>query len=1766
MTARTLTVLAACGALTATPCAFAQHAPSDTVVSIPAQPQPRPGITRNAPAWANGLETPSPIAFSPEPPGAVGAITPSRPWTNGAYTEQVDLVLRDVEVDIEGNVILTSDFGAGVTIEKLNGAVNTDPTFVWSQPTFTPFLDFASGLAVDLDGNIYVSGQIGTGVLDPMGFELRTPGVVKVSPEGFIAWQRALAPTEFGNAPGIRVGEDGVPFVSFTADADGDTNTVGDLRQVIAQLDPRTGAIAWQKDLHDPGVQSCAQNNIGGATTYLTRVEFALDRAGAIAVRAEVPTGLGQLGVEDTLVLVLEGGNGATRWCARRPIGNDAFDPFTDDITTDAQGDVWLCGVSGALGRIERLDGRTGAFAEGLSASDNGADVIFSVIRIAPDGSVVAGGQTFLPGDNSNAALVMRARPGNLGGPDLWFGFVSDGQDGGSTLSVFADEVIDLDFDRFGNVYVASNIARVNTGTGLYEEFAWTTRFKLNTSADGLIPQGTKQWEEQDSNTPTFRRISPVGMATDRGGNTYVISSVNNAPESSVRGRQVLKVTQPVELAVSRQRLASELKFENQSIWGPGAGNLVENQELFTEPITFGFDIGGIEETFIGDFGFQFKVDVDGLLKAGLRAEVQGGSADAHLPFDIEYVIPNPDDVAPGSVITLTNSWTPDPAARLTSCFTPSFNAGLTAGIDYDVCVQSAAAFFTTLFDVTFIDVNDSIPEDYVPGFNLIDLLSTVGFFPAPGEWLTISIQNVIEANFRTPQLFAQGGYDKATGKFTTVAGRAPDRDGRFFSFRFNVTEAILRAFGGTSQFEFERPESPGSNNGDPDEEADFKIAAGVAIAQLQPRIDFGIEQRIDVEMVPRIMYTFPNSSIPTQTLDAGEPLTFTVPSNPGGAIEILPFLITDANLNNQSDFKAFPGLKFDLLTLGVSITAFGVSLVDTPLDGCLIPGTCFDWDLSEILDALGLPGDVVNLCIPLPAFNFDVDLPIQQLPCLRIVTDPTTEPVLAAASRSKVDLIIYDQTSPSVSSFNVSTDGSFRMLLFGDEFTQGPQLAVKIEHNGRIETLTEGFGNGLTFINENTLLVDVPNVLRVTPGIAKVWVEDQDGFSDTIDLPVEYPTPRLDAVNPNLWAADPDLAVVPVSVIDAKSFTGNDTYIARRDYWIKMRDELWTDFTAGGLTATEYFPLFDFDQLPGFPAVLWKNGVTELAGLNFPQGAGAYIAAQPNPVHNRFGFLTLEAVVRPDLGASGFHQILTVSPDGVGGYRWGILPNGAMRFTTWAIANYDTPPGLVPDGVWSHVAVVFTSGKCEFYVNGDLVSTVNQSLNSFDNPNAQVMIGGTPTGDRFVGDLGEVRFWNTPRTQQQIRDNLARPLAGTEDRLIGYWPLDGLFDFGMYTDPITGFAPGANGIDDVSPTNAIAEAFNIADTPVGVFFPDDVPIAPLPLPRFIQPVDNGIFNVRLAETQYDRPQLARVCLCNPGPGGGMSNELTLTIAAPIPVVSAVSPPNISPLDIPFDPEDFTMQPVELTVFGPRHVPTFAGYEEPKSGNFNADSTVFFNDQELETVFVSSSVLTAWLPPELITEGDHMIFVATPSNGTQYFEQRFRDMDGDGQPDDEDPGTAGIQPFEQMLVDSGGVSAPALFRVRYREPSIDDVNPSVVEQNSFAFDDSQFVDGARDYNLVLMGADFRPGIRAFIGDSERTATFLRTDMVGVKLLPEDVDTLGTFEIRLANPGTPAQLSQPAPFRVIAGDGLPDMASPPPAGLMQSMPRVKPGGPLAPVRR
>jgi hypothetical protein len=81
---------------------------------------------------------------------------------------------------------------------------------------------------------------------------------------------------------------------------------------------------------------------------------------------------------------------------------------------------------------------------------------------------------------------------------------------------------------------------------------------------------------------------------------------------------------------------------------------------------------------------------------------------------------------------------------------------------------------------------------------------------------------------------------------------------------------------------------------------------------------------------------------------------------------------------------------------------------------------------------------------------------------------------------------------------------------------------------------------------------------------------------------------------------------------------------------------------------------------------------------------------------------------------------------------------------------------------------------------------------------------------NNLVGTVDEIRLWNGLRTLEQIRDSMHRPLAGSEDHLLGYWR----FDAGSGSTVVDGTGTG-NDARFVAPTPAESPIWVGSDAPV---------------------------------------------------------------------------------------------------------------------------------------------------------------------------------------------------------------------------------------------------------------------------------------------------------------------------------------------------------------
>ena len=88
----------------------------------------------------------------------------------------------------------------------------------------------------------------------------------------------------------------------------------------------------------------------------------------------------------------------------------------------------------------------------------------------------------------------------------------------------------------------------------------------------------------------------------------------------------------------------------------------------------------------------------------------------------------------------------------------------------------------------------------------------------------------------------------------------------------------------------------------------------------------------------------------------------------------------------------------------------------------------------------------------------------------------------------------------------------------------------------------------------------------------------------------------------------------------------------------------------------------------------------------------------------------------------------------------------------------------------WHHAALVRQGTTLSIYLDGAFEASTNNYTVATPSGVAEAPF---LIGPAFYGSLAEVRLWNVARTEAEIAASKDKRLVGTEDHLIGYWPLD---------------------------------------------------------------------------------------------------------------------------------------------------------------------------------------------------------------------------------------------------------------------------------------------------------------------------------------------------------------------------------------------------------
>lgn len=198
-----------------------------------------------------------------------------------------------------------------------------------------------------------------------------------------------------------------------------------------------------------------------------------------------------------------------------------------------------------------------------------------------------------------------------------------------------------------------------------------------------------------------------------------------------------------------------------------------------------------------------------------------------------------------------------------------------------------------------------------------------------------------------------------------------------------------------------------------------------------------------------------------------------------------------------------------------------------------------------------------------------------------------------------------------------------------------------------------------------------------------------------------------------------------------------------------------WTGASASAVTAGNTLPQLTNDRF-GRP------------GKAYHFSNGAYIDVPYNRALNPQSF-TISLWIQADTTVPGNYM---VSLDRWNGYKFQLQSNNFLFLTVstdQGIHDVDDNPGTIPPHVWTQAAVSYTNGTEKFYINGQLIKTVQVNGNpvTLSNPVDLVIGNELPKGaynfsdpnnpdyfwgaNYFTGSLDDIRFYNTALSDADI-------------------------------------------------------------------------------------------------------------------------------------------------------------------------------------------------------------------------------------------------------------------------------------------------------------------------------------------------------------------------------------------------------------------------------
>lgn len=1078
-----------------------------------------------------------------------------------SYTKSVrgeDHIANDLVLNYDGDVVVVgSDLGGDnadpdfsrLFVTELDGAANASDGWTenWERaPYYTNagedgFVSAERG-AVDFHGNTYTCGMRSNGEFNVWKFNGDDGSTIWSTNESIVNGDDAIATD-------IAIDPEGSVYVcgKYTS------STTGLPSWFLARLNPENGQIVWVKEPPVPG------SPIGG-------IEF--DRKGDLFIAGVAPL--------SHLIAKVRAVDGALQWTNSADAGIPGLS-FIDTLRLDPQGNAYFASRIGGADsgwRVTKWNGETGQQLWSQTTSDGQV----MNMEVDVDGNAYVCGS----GDGRTYKLVKYDTDGN----EMWV--YTTGTTGIAT---------DVALDRLGNPYMSGWFGGQGTGN-----LAKVMTSKHNPEDGSVV------WEMIDSpDRPNEENIliNPNDLIVDAGGNVYVAGHrTGEHTGNGDVGKEffVIKYEQPYVSIPQITRSYPQLSLEHRSVWDPN-GSLGIDGFSYEEPL---FTLRSSDVISRGQINDRLDATVDygaGVIEGGVnleaftgrvdvsvQAHVSAGVFDTSTTGELAIAVPAETEIFAGQNFDIVLNWDPDEfATELLSNLEPRLEGGIYANafmrIDADLEIVKGNG--DVIVDTGIINAELDFAEDLNGGNDLnvlgVDFLN----LPPGGVWydpVEFPFTRFFSGKVRSPVLRSEGVFDEEMGVMTSMIRQ------RFFEGKVRVTELLLAYFG-QGPMSFNWSPAGGSDGWNAD------VDAGLIQADIDGRLY--LLQDLFLEIRPYVRLEFDSSGdvIPDDARinfyndnaggNFGNPIeqrTHTVRMPDNGELEITPIFGADLTLVNSSGIEIELIAGFDVARFEASASALRTDLIS--IDKCI---GCTEESSSKIIRLSDLGIDIDE------DFSFPNE---HRLSPLQVFGDTDLQPQLIGASRETGAMLIYNQRTPTQAQFDDMASGTSPMVLYGYKFFGGSNIRVKIEHHGRTENLER------TRLNDQALLVEVPNRFFLLPGTARIWITNDNGISESIDLAIEYPFPNFQGLEDTYWASDPRWAEEPVIVVDGGTPAGNDSFIARRDYYEYMQDNLWgpsilADLNDPNLSATEYFSTFSGwsrpgvePSTPGFPSVV-LNGVS---------------------------------------------------------------------------------------------------------------------------------------------------------------------------------------------------------------------------------------------------------------------------------------------------------------------------------------------------------------------------------------------------------------------------------------------------------------------------------------------------------------------------------------------------------------------------------------------